>query len=284
MHYTNMLSLCFERFARYRFHPRLQRWINAAYVKIFDVKLDEFDTLASFPNLNALFTRSLVKMRPFDKAKFHLIAPCDSRIMEMGLCQEDYAMQIKGKSYRVSDFVRKKLEEGYYFVNFYLSPRDYHRFHAPLNLKVKHLEFIQGKLLSVCEKSLLKHNEVFTQNKRVVLECEDEFGESFYLIAVGALNVGKIQINFAPEVVEFKESQSVSFEPPISLQKGDEIGSFLMGSTIVLLTKNWHYDLKIGEEVYFGQCIAAHSSKTQTIESQISKDSQDSNYFEDKSS
>lgn len=266
MHYTNRLSLCFERFAHYQFPPKIQRWINGMYVRIFDVKLEEFDTLASYPTLNALFTRSLVKMRKFDKTAFHLIAPCDSVVIEFGQCQEDYAMQIKGKSYRVSDFIKTKLTGDYFFVNFYLSPSDYHRFHAPLNLKVKHLEFIDGRLRSVCEKALLKHNDVFTQNKRVVLECEDEFGETFYLVAIGAFNVGKIQINFAPKVADFKTSQSVDFEPPVSLKKGDEIGSFLMGSTIVLFSKHWQYDLKEKERVYFGQCIAAHSTKSQAKE------------------
>lgn len=266
MHYTNILSLCFEKFAHYEFHPKIQQWINRAYVKIFDVKLEEFDTLANYPTLNALFTRSLVKMRKFDKANFHLIAPCDSVIMEFGRCREDYAMQIKGKSYRISDFIKIKLGEDYDFVNFYLSPSDYHRFHAPLNLKVKGLEFIDGRLLGVDEKSLLKHHDVFIQNKRVVLECEDEFGEMFYFIAIGALNVGKIQINFAPEVVHFKSSQNIRFEPPILLNKGDEIGSFLMGSTIVLFSKNWQYDLKEKEKVYFGQCIAAHLTKMKARE------------------
>lgn len=264
MHYTNILSLCFEKFAHYKFHPLIQKWINSAYAKIFNIKLEEFDTLASYPNLNALFTRSLVKMRKFDKADFHLIAPCDSVVMEFGLCKEDYAMQIKGKSYRVSDFIKTTLKDGYSFVNFYLSPSDYHRFHAPLNLKIKYLEFIDGKLQSVCEKSLSKHKGVFIQNKRVVLECEDEFGELFYFIAIGALNVGKIQINFAPEVINFESSQNIHFTPPILLKKGDEMGSFLMGSTIVLFSKNWQYSLNIGERVYFGQCIAAHLTKIQS--------------------
>lgn len=261
MHYTNILSWCFEKFAHFEFPPKIQRWIHYVYIKIFQVNLEEFDTLASYPTLNALFTRSLVKMRQFDKTPFHLIAPCDSIVMEFGQCQENYAMQVKGRNYHIDDFVKTKLGEDYCFVNFYLSPSDYHRFHAPLNLKVKHLEFIDGRLHSVCEKSLLRHKDVFVQNRRVVLECEDEFGEPFYFVAIGALNVGKIQINFAPEVAQFKTSQTLEFKTPVMLKKGEEIGSFLMGSTIVLLSKNWQYDLRVKERVYFGQCIAKHKTK-----------------------
>ena len=73
--------------------------------------------------------------------------------------------------------------------------------------------------------------------------------------------MGKIQIHFAPSVAEFKESQSIEFETPIYVKKGDEMGSFLMGSTIVLLSKNWEYQLKLREKVYFGQCIAKLQEK-----------------------
>ncbi|WP_299547320.1 phosphatidylserine decarboxylase [uncultured Helicobacter sp.] len=276
MHYTNFISCLFEKFASYAFPPLIQNFINRVYVRIFAIQLDEFDTLASYPTLNALFMRSLVKMRSFDKIESHMIAPCDSVIMEFGECKDNVAMQIKGKRYFVSDFIKTKLEEGFTYVNFYLSPRDYHRFHSPLNLKIKRLEFISGVLLSVSEKALLRHEEVFTKNKRVVLECEDDFGESLYFVAIGALNVGRIQMNFAPEVVEFKESKTLNFDTPIVVQKGEELGSFLMGSTIVLLSKNWEYDLKIKEKVYFGQCIA----KAKKLESKNStKEIDDENAY-----
>lgn len=262
LHYTNFLSFLFEKFASYPFPARLQKWINAIYVKIFNINLDEFDTLASYPTLNALFTRSLIKMRSFDKADSSMIAPCDALVMELGECRDNLAMQIKGKSYHVSDFIKTHLQEGFTYVNFYLSPSDYHRFHAPMRLRVRRVEFIAGRLLSVNAKTLLRCDEVFTKNKRVVLECEDDFGETLFFVAVGALNVGRIQINFAPEIARLKKSKVLDCNPPIVLQKGDEIGSFLMGSTIVLLSKNWKYDLKLKEKVYFGECIAKpmHSS------------------------
>lgn len=261
MHYTNFISKCFEKFACHAFPTRIQLGINQAYIRWFNVKMEEFDTIASYPTLNALFTRSLVKMRSFDKTDCKMIAPCDSTIMELGACENGIAMQIKGKTYCVRDFIKNDLEEGYSFVNFYLSPSDYHRFHAPLNLKIRRLEFVSGKLKSVNEKSLLQCGDVFTQNKRVVLECEDDFGETLYFVAIGALNVGKIQIHFAPDVAEFEESQTLEFAEPIFVKKGDEMGSFLMGSTIVLLSKNWEYQLKLREKVYFGQCIAKLQNK-----------------------
>lgn len=261
LHYTNFLSSVFEKFAAYAFCPSIQQWINRAYIRMFSIKMEEFDTPASYPTLNALFTRSLVKMRDFDRSKDSMISPCDAVVMELGECENGQAMQIKNQQYFVRDFIKVELESGFNFVNFYLSPSDYHRFHAPVNLKVKSLEFIAGRLFSVSEKALLKNAEVFTKNKRVVLECEDDFGCPLFFVAIGALNVGGIQINFAPQVIHFKTPQVLKFETPIDLQKGEEIGSFLMGSTIVLLSKNWQYDLTRKEKVRFGQCVAKSISK-----------------------
>ena len=257
MHYTNWISLVFEKFASCSFPRILQRGINKIYINLFNLNMDEFDTLDNYANLNALFMRSLIHPRSFDKDENVMIAPCDSEIFSFGEVKNNLALQIKGKEYKVSDFLKEELE-GYSYTNFYLSPRDYHRFHAPFDLKVLKISFIPGILLSVNEKSLLKNEEVFSKNKRVVLECQDNFGNPFYFIAVGALNVGRIQINFYPESTNFKESKEVVFDTPIILKKGDEIGSFLMGSTIVTFSKNWEFCLKEREKVYFGQLIAKY--------------------------
>ncbi|CAM2797788.1 phosphatidylserine decarboxylase [Helicobacter burdigaliensis] len=256
MHYTNLISQVFEKFAKHSFHPKIQKWINLAYVKYFNINLEEFDTIESYESLNELFMRSLIKMRSFDKAQNVLIAPCDSKVMEFGECRDNQAMQIKGKEYFVSDFVLEELGEGFNYINLYLSPKDYHRFHAPIDLKVKRIDFIQGALYPVNKMGLEKVDSLFVKNKRVVLSCEDYKGNPFYFVAVGALNVGGIIIHFAPNIATLKENYSHTFSTPICLQKGDEIGSFQMGSTIVMLSKGWCYHTKLEEGIYFGECIA----------------------------
>lgn len=258
MHYTNFISHLFEKIAHCAFPRKIQIFINRTYVKFFGINMEEFDTLESYPTLNALFTRSFVKQREFDKTTTTMIAPCDSLIMEFGECQNDLAMQIKGKAYAISDFVTKNLEDGFFYINFYLSPKDYHRFHAPINLKVKSVNFINGMLLPVHRKSLEKNDNLFNKNKRVVLECIDDFENPFYLVAIGALNVGRIQIHIIPEIVNLKENKSFVFKESYLLKKGDEIGCFEMGSTIVVLSKNWEYSIKNKEKIYFGECIGNH--------------------------
>ncbi|WP_104722111.1 phosphatidylserine decarboxylase [Helicobacter mesocricetorum] len=258
MHYTNFISHLFEKIAHYAFPRKIQVFINRTYVKFFGINMEEFDTLESYPTLNALFTRSFVKERQFDKTATTMIAPCDSLIMEFGECQNNLAMQIKGKSYSLKDFVAKKLEDGFFYVNFYLSPKDYHRFHAPINLKVKSVNFINGILLPVHKKSLQTNDNLFNKNKRVVLECVDDFGNPFYFIAIGALNVGRIQIHIIPELIYLKENKNFVLEKPYLLKKGEEIGCFEMGSTIVTLSTNWEYSIKNGEKIYFGESIGTH--------------------------
>lgn len=257
MHYTNWISSIFEKFASYSFPLFLQKFINKTYVNLFDLNMSEFDTLESYSNLNALFMRSLIYPRSFDKEKNTMIAPCDSEIFCFGEVKDNLALQIKGKEYKVSDFLKEELE-GYSYTNFYLSPRDYHRFHAPCDLEVVKIRFISGILLSVNEKSLQQNDAVFSKNKRVVLECKDGFGNPFYFIAVGALNVGRIQINFYPDSCKINTDKEVVFEDSIKLKKGDEIGSFLMGSTIVTFCKGWDFSLKEKEKILFGQLIAKH--------------------------
>ncbi len=258
LHYTNLISQLFEKISHFAFYPKIQILINKFYIRIFNINMEGFDTLQSYPTLNALFTRSLVKMRSFDKSEVAMIAPCDSVVMESGVCKENLAMQIKGKSYKIDDFIHHKIDENFFYVNFYLSPSDYHRFHAPIDLWVKKIAFIQGLLLPVNERSLYKNENLFIKNKRVVLECEDEFGNDLYYVAVGALNVGKIQINLESKIANLKENESFCYEKPIFVKKGDELGCFQMGSTIVMFSKNWEYNLKIKEKVLFGQQIAQY--------------------------
>ncbi|MDE5591570.1 MAG: phosphatidylserine decarboxylase [Helicobacter sp.] len=261
MHYTNFISQVFEKIAHCNFPAPIQIFINRAYARFFKLDMQEFDSLESYPTLNALFTRVLREQRSFDDNQEKMISPCDSMIMEMGICKDNFAMQIKGKPYVLSDFITQNLEEGYWYVNFYLSPRDYHRFHAPIDLKIKSIAFVDGILLPVNKKSLEKNESLFNKNKRVVLKCEDSFGSMFYFIAVGALNVGKITIHIAPEISILKENKEIVYENPHFLKKGDEIGCFEMGSTIVVLSKNWQYQINNYQQLRFGDSIATHKKE-----------------------
>ena len=180
MHITNLLSQYFGKFAKKEFPRPIQELINGSYTKFMKLDLKEFKNSKHYKSLNELFTRDLIIKREIDSSKDIFISPTDSLITECGKLKNDTALQIKGMEYSVEELLTyycrdnfSKLENGE-FMNFYLSPRDYHRYHAPVDFKLKKLIHVPGKLYPVNLKYLNKELELFVQNERVVLECEKD--------------------------------------------------------------------------------------------------------------
>lgn len=230
------------------------------------VDMSEYEKPQVYPTLNALFTRELQEIRVLHGDENDFISPCDGRISEQGVIKKGLALQIKGSSYSVAkllgDYVCKNDKERLFegsFINFYLSPRDYHRFHAPCDMKILRVIQISGKLYPVNLKWLGKVNSLFCENERVVLVCENMKHERFYLVFVGALNVGKISFIFDEKIAtNAKKNQELFYDyDDLNLQKGDELGRFEMGSTIVLIAENKSLKLqRENEAVRFGEIVA----------------------------
>ncbi len=268
---TSLLSQGFGKFASHKFEPWLQKFINRSYVSLMGLDMSEFKQPEEYATLNALFTRSLVRPREFSRDAKDFISPCDSLVSECGRLKDDHALQIKGMSYSVKELLTdeiaaenlEKLQEGT-FINFYLSPKDYHRYHMPCDLRINRAIHVPGKLYPVNMPALKNIKNLFIENERVVIEAVTPEGKLMYLVLVGALNVGKMQVSFEPRLVtndadaykrpyEFKE---------LSLKKGDDFGCFEMGSTIVIITEKETLDLhvKAGQNVKFTQNIATFVS------------------------
>lgn len=248
----------FGRFAHTRFPKSMQFAINRFYVNYFKIDISEFESLESYPTLNALFTRSLAKKRQLQATTFNIISPTDSLITQFGRVTNRSALQIKGKSYKVDELLGENDDfSAYSFLNLYLSPRDYHHYHAPCDLDILEARYFSGKLLPVNFASLKKNDNLFVQNERVVLKMRCLYNQSImYYVAVGALNVGKMQFLFDKSIqtnAKNANSRTYHYETPIRLKAGDEIGFFEMGSTIVLFAKaNWSLDscyVKMGDEI-----------------------------------
>jgi len=195
------------------------------------------------------------------------ISPCDSFISECGDIKEEKALQIKGHSYRVrkllSDFIGKKhkdkLLDGQY-INFYLSPKDYHRYHVPVDMRVSKAVHVIGKLYPVNFTWLKKIPELFVENERVILECYTKENRLFYMVCVGALNVGKMKFTFDKSIQTNanSSSQQLYMYDNLWLKKGDELGRFEMGSTIVMLFEKDMAALtcRRDQSIRFGEIIA----------------------------
>jgi phosphatidylserine decarboxylase len=264
-HTTSALSQSFGRFASKEHGKRFQKLINTIYVRAMGLDMSDFDAPESYPSLNALFTRKFRNMRNYSTDPRDLISPCDSLITECGAIEEEMALQIKGMSYSVDEVLgdeisgdsKKSIHNGT-FINFYLSPRDYHRYHAPIDMQVLHALHIPGKLYPVNIPSLKKQVNLFIENERVVLECLTSEGKRFFLILVGALNVGEMEVSFEPRIrTNTTLSPSYYSYEDLHLRKGDDFGCFRMGSTIVMLCEKDMVELKIssGHTVKFTQTI-----------------------------
>lgn len=257
MYLTKILSLCFGYLANIRFPYTLQIFINKVYIRLFNINIDDFMPLESYKSLNELFTRSLKKSREFSNNKHILISPSDSKIIESGIVDNNIALQIKGMNYSVNRLLDSNLDSNFYYINLYLSPKDYHRYHAPCDMLVESITHYKGALYPVHIKSLNKNANLFIRNERVVLKAIDSFGDVIYFVAIGALNVGQIVFHIEPRLQDSYSGNSIkfSYNIPIFIKKGEELGMFKMGSTIVLFISNIDLIYK-DDNVLFGDTLA----------------------------
>jgi phosphatidylserine decarboxylase len=266
-HITSAISQTFGKFASKEFSPWFQNIVNKSYVGLMGLDMSEFRTPSSYNSLNALFTRHLREDRKYSLDAQDFISPCDSLISECGTISDDYALQIKGMRYKCNELIGDKFdnEEKEFvkdgtFVNFYLSPKDYHRYHIPTNLKVLKAVHIPGKFYPVNMPSLKKRLNLFIENERVVILCETTEGKRFYMVLVSALNVGVMKVDFEPRIqtnASATTPQAYTFEN-LFLDKGKDFGCFEMGSTIVILAEKdmLSLNVKATQNVKYGETIA----------------------------
>jgi phosphatidylserine decarboxylase len=267
-HITSAISQAFGKFASKEFPHWFQKIVNYSYVKLMGLDMSEFHDPSTYKSLNALFTRHFKEPRKFSLNAEDFISPCDSLITECGRLIDDYALQIKGMRYKTDDFLGKSLSQEEKnlihdgdFINFYLSPKDYHRYHIPINLKVLKAVHIPGKFYPVNIPSLKKRINLFIENERVVLLCETTEGKKFYMVLVSALNVGVMKVSFEPRIktdADVVGEQVYEFKN-LYLDKGDDFGCFEMGSTIVILSEKEMFQeilVETNQKVKFGDTIA----------------------------
>lgn len=256
---TNLVSRVFGAFASTAFPSLLQALINRVYVAIFSIDLREFEDSKNFTTLNKLFTRRLKSPRGFDTATNVLISPTDSLITESATTLKHKALQIKGMAYDVEELLGEKLGEAqeFHYINLYLSPRDYHRYHAPCDMYISEIAYFGGELLPVHIPALRKFANLFIRNERVVLKATMANGKKIYFVAVGALNVGSIVFHCEPKIhTNAKKGNEIyTYASPIHIKKGEELGMFNMGSTIVLFIEDFTPQIQSGDKVRYAQTL-----------------------------
>jgi phosphatidylserine decarboxylase len=248
----NLLSRAAGRFAALRL-PR--SWVRAEielFARAVGADLAEVrDPLESFGSLQEFFTRALRDgVRPVDSADDALVAPCDGAWGESGTIEAGRLMQVKGQPYALSDLLASREDaaafEGGAFATFYLAPRDYHRFHAPCDLRVERARYVPGTLWPVNRIGLDGVAGLFAQNERIAATMRATHSDSLMcLVAVGATLVGKIRLRFdALETnVRGAPAEVRAYPGGIPLAKGQEWGHFEFGSTLVLAAQRGAVEL-----------------------------------------
>lgn len=221
---------------------RLIRW----FVGKYGVNMDEAvnPDIASYASFNEFFTRPLRPgVRPLANAPF--ICPVDGAISQFGAIDDHQIFQAKGHTFTTAELVggdatlAAHFQHGS-FANLYLSPKDYHRLHMPCDGRLKRMIYVPGKLFSVNPTTARGVPGLFARNERVVCVFESKEHGPFVLVLVGATIVGSMATVWHG-VVNPKRTNAVAEwnydKENIVLKKGEEMGRFLLGSTIVMLFK-----------------------------------------------
>jgi phosphatidylserine decarboxylase len=223
--------------------PVLDRLVDV-YVRAYEVDLSECEVPeGGYSSFDAFFTRRLRPgARPIDASPEVLVCPADGRIEDAGCIDARARLEVKGRGYEVGELLgdptRAVAFEGGFFCVVYLSPRDYHRVHAPVTGRVHEARYVAGTLFPVNAIGLRHVPNLFARNERVVVHQDaEEFGE-VATIMVGAIGVGRIGVAFDEELTTNVGRPAIArdygMQGPL-LKKGDELGVFHLGSTVVVL-------------------------------------------------
>ncbi|MCD8212670.1 MAG: phosphatidylserine decarboxylase [Campylobacter sp.] len=264
MNIDKIFSRIFGRISKLELIKPVQNFINSQYVKIFKIDMSEFKDASEYKSLNELFTRSLLLSRQFDKADEMFISPCDGTCLSIGNSERNKAFSVKGMDYDIRELLGNAMGEeasdvGYDFANIYLSPKDYHHYHAPCDLQIKRAVYIPGRLYSVAVKWLEKVESLYTKNERVALECEINGNKKLWMVFVGALNVGKMKFVFDERIqtnAMANFTQIYEYDN-LRIKKGERLGNFELGSTIVIISQKnvIEYNLFDGKILKFDESV-----------------------------
>jgi phosphatidylserine decarboxylase len=237
------------------------------FVRAYDVDLSEaIRPEGGYSTFNEFFTRSLVaSARPVDPSPDALVSPSDGSLEALGVIAGDSSFEIKGKPYTTAELLGSdSLAErfcGGVHATVYLSPRDYHRVHAPVTGRVLSAEYVAGTLYPVNTIGTDFVDGLFARNERVCVVQESETHGLVATILVGAIGVGRMSLAFDDLVTNAGQPatrRDYLGEGPV-LRRGDELGVFNLGSTVILLVDGrceLDLEARVGTNVRMGERIA----------------------------
>ncbi|MCF6092781.1 archaetidylserine decarboxylase [Microaerobacter geothermalis] len=227
---------------------RTSRFLIPIFTKKYKINLEEAKyPVQHYKSLSEFFIRTLKpEVRPIDQDKRKFVSPVDGRVSQYGRIQKGELIQAKGVTYTVTQLLGDPKEaqqfEGGSYITIYLSPRDYHRVHYPTDGEVIKAVYIPGKLFPVNQMGVEGYPGLFAKNERLItyMNIEDlTTGDArLAVIKVGATIVGSVRVHYDANLSTNKRGGKVEekiFSPPIPCTRGEEIGYFEFGSTVILL-------------------------------------------------
>ncbi|MEE4277335.1 MAG: archaetidylserine decarboxylase [Halieaceae bacterium] len=228
-----------------------------------DFRLDEARK-SSFRSIHDIFTRELREgVRPIDARKEVLVSPCDAILGEYGAVEAGRVYQAKGFPYQLADLIpdhalAEKYRDGC-FVTLRLKSSMYHRFHAPSACRIERVFYVSGDRWNVHPPALRKIESLYCKNERAIIEClGEDGGHDLCLVAVAAILVSSIRIHCLDAHQRPSASGLNRFAVSAAAARGDELGYFEHGSTIVLFAPGgWRVcaDLERGARLFMGQAL-----------------------------
>lgn len=230
------------------------------FAKFYQINLDEIEgDISTYQTFNDFFARPLkYNARPIDGDDKSIVFPADGKISQFGCLENNFMLQAKGHYFTLGSLLANEKDAEYFkngsFMTVYLSPRDYHRVHIPAKGKLLKMTHIPGELFSVNPLYVRNIPELYSRNERVVCLFETEIGK-MAVIFVGATIVRSISTAWAGTVAPSKSGEPTVTEytkQVFEYDKGEEIGRFFMGSTVICLFEK--------DKIDFNKTIAPEKS------------------------
>lgn len=240
-----LLTRCMQRLTRVRApwfkNPQI-RWFIRRYQ--VDMSLAAQPDPLSYPDFNSFFTRALkADVRPIVIDPSAIACPVDGTISQLGDVDHGRLLQAKNHHFDLLTLLggsrtRAQIFENSSFVTIYLSPRDYHRIHMPICGRLREMVYIPGRLFSVSPRTTRAIPALFAQNERLVTRFDTEVGP-VAVILVGAMFVAGIETVWSGLIPHSRLPAEWNYggdnQQTVDLRRGDEMGRFNMGSTVILL-------------------------------------------------
>ena len=251
--------------------PALHQRAMRRFARAYQINLDEAEhPIEDYKKFSDFFSRKLkTGLRTLEGGSNVVVSPVDGALSRAAYVDNGQCIQAKGVSFPLEkllmDAKQAQCFEGGAYATIYLAPRDYHRIHAPLGGTIEGFAYIPGEFWPVNAASVRLKDALFCINERLITYLNTPLGRCA-VVKVGATCVSRIRASYTDRVTHTGGKQAHhTFETPLKIEKGDELGAFEMGSTVVMVFEpssfRWDETLQPDQPVQWGNRLGQGAVK-----------------------